>query len=151
MAEDAIPSLLTGQLLRIFHQLLQEGGDIAQRSGGPAGFGVGTGDGERGLTGMPGFGGDGIKEQGAAGDGFTMALGISQTDKQVPPVVNQGNSLGHQPTALEITSCKSGPAPLVLQFVKVIFAIAAIPIKLAERGAPCFAGPNLLPMPSGSW
>ena len=78
---------------------------------------------------LPGHGG---QQQRAAGDGFTMMLGISEADEQAPPVVDQRNSPCEQPAACEVLRREAAPAPLVFQLVERVLAIRPIAIQLTQ-------------------
>jgi len=75
---------------------------------------------------------NGIEHQGPAGDGFGMLIGVSQTHKQAPPVVNQGNDARHKAATFEVLGRKAAPAPVIFQFVEVVFGIGAVPIQLGN-------------------
>ena len=48
-----------------------------------------AGDCKGGLASVLGLPGHAMQEQRATGDGLAMFLGLGQTDKQIPPVVDQ--------------------------------------------------------------
>ena len=56
---------------------------------------------------MAGLSADRLEQQGPAGDGFTMMIGIGQTDEQIPPVEHQRDAAGHEAAALEVA--RRGP------------------------------------------
>src|ERR1700687_4426495 len=72
-----------------------------------------AGDRHGGAAGMAGLAADGLEQQGPAGDGLAMMVGIGQADEQVPPV--EHDAARHQPAALEVMGREDGPAPLVFQ------------------------------------
>jgi outer membrane protein, heavy metal efflux system len=49
---------------------------------------------------MAGLPSDRLEQQGAAGDGFAMTIGVGQADEQIPPVEHQCDAAGHQAAAL---------------------------------------------------
>jgi hypothetical protein len=55
-----------------------------------------------GTAGMAGLPADRMQQQGPAGDGLAMMIGISQPDEQIPPVEHQRDAAGHQAAALEV-------------------------------------------------
>ena len=57
-------------------------------------------------------------------------IGIGQTDKQAPPIVDQRNTAGEQPAALQVVRREAAPSPLVLQLVEGVLTIAPIAVQL---------------------
>jgi hypothetical protein len=82
---------------------------------------------------MTGLLSHGFKQQRAAGDRLGMALRDGKAHKQRAAVVDQGSVLGHHVATMGITSGKTGPTPLILQFVEGIFRIGTVPIVLGSR------------------
>src|ERR1035437_8071193 len=62
-------------------------------------------------------------EHGAAADGFTVVFFVVEAQIEVPPVVKQGDEVGHDPAWRELAGSKAVPAPLVFEFVKAVFRI----------------------------
>ena len=60
-------------------------------------------------------------------------IGIGQPPEQRPPVVDERDQAGDDPAALQVVGGEAGPAPVVLQLVEGIFAVAAIPVELSQR------------------
>jgi Mu transposase, C-terminal domain len=121
--QDRSPFLQAGQLLRIFGQAAQEGGDGRKRPGGGFSFGVRARDADRRLPCVPGAGGDRRQEQRAAGDRLAVEAGIGETDEDVPPVVKQPKQPGREPATGKIVRRVAAPTPLVLHLVENILDI----------------------------
>ena len=122
-----------GQLLRIFGQAPQEGGDGRKRPGGGFGFGVRARHADRRLPCVPRAGGDRRQEQRAAGDRLAVEAGIGETDEDVPPVVKQPKQPGREPATGKIVRRVAAPTPLVLHLVENILSLASVAIELTER------------------
>lgn len=84
------------------------------------------------LTGVSGLSGYAMEEQRPAGYCLGMLLGLGKADKQVPPVVDQGNEAAGQTAALELLGCVTIPTLLVLEFVETVFAIGPIAMQLGQ-------------------
>ena len=67
-------------------------------------------------------------EHGAAAYGFAVVLFIVEAQIKIPPVVKQGNEVGHEPAGRELARCEAVPASLVLEFVKRVFGVGAIAV-----------------------
>lgn len=67
-------------------------------------------------------------------DGLTVRVGVRQPREDVPPVGDDGDEPRHRPAALESSCREAGSAPLALELVEVVFAVAAVPVELRERG-----------------
>src|SRR5260370_16614373 len=76
---------------------------------------------------------DRLHQQWTAGDRLRSGIEISQAHEQAPPVEDQRDAASEQPATLQVMRCEATPAPLVLQFVEHILAIAAIAVQLAQR------------------
>jgi hypothetical protein len=92
MCEDAIPPLDGGQLLRTCCQTTQKLGDAGQDVGRPVGIGVSAGNAQGCLASVTKALGNAGQEH--AGDGLEMPSGLREPDKQVPPVVDEGDQAG---------------------------------------------------------
>jgi hypothetical protein len=121
-----------GQLLRSFAQFGKEGGDAGECAARPILIAMARGDRHSSAAGVSCLAADGLEQQGPAGDGFAMMIGIGQTYEQVPPIERQRDAARHQAAALEIAGGEATPAPLVLQLIEAVLAIGAIAIELAE-------------------
>jgi len=73
-----------------------------------------------------------VEHQWPTGDSFGMLVGVSQSYKQAPPVVNQGSDPRHKAATFEVPGRKTAPAPVIFQFVEVVFGIGAIPVQLGD-------------------
>jgi len=120
------------ELLRSIPQQVEKAGQYSQGGLNGMGSGMAAGDRQGGLTGVSGLPGNAMEEQGTAGDCLGMFFGLGQANKQVPPVVDQGNEAAGQAAALEISGSVAAPAPLVLEFVETIFAIGTIAVQLRQ-------------------
>src|ERR1700749_1586181 len=132
-AEYAIPSLPRLKLLRSLAQTRQEARDPSVGAAGYALLTVRAGDGQRDLPGMLGLPRDRLHQQRTAGDRLGPVIEVGETDEQAPPVEDQRNTAGEQPAPLQVVCCETTPAPLVLQFVERVLAIAPIAVQLAQR------------------
>ena len=94
VAEDAVPSIEVGQLLRSLPQPGEEAGDPQKSPAGAVMLAVRAGDGDRGLSGMLRFPADRLEQQRPAGDRLAMLVGVGQADKQVPPIGGEGDECG---------------------------------------------------------
>src|SRR5450432_843113 len=130
--EDLTPALEVGQLLRTSDQATQELGDGAKRIGGRYRAGVRAGDLDRRLSRVTHALGDGVQQQGSAGDGFSVPIRLGQTNENVPPIIEQRVETRRQTTARQIMSDEAAPSPLVLQLVKYVLTVRPIAIELAE-------------------
>src|ERR1700726_1053869 len=83
-------------------------------------------EGQRYLPGVLGLPGDRLHQQRTAGNRLGPVIGVSQTDEQAPPIEDQRDAASEQPATLQVVRREATPAPLVLQFVERILAIAAI-------------------------
>ena len=81
------------------------------------------------MTGDPG---GGLEQEGPAGDGFSVLMGIGQAHEETPPVVGQGGESRHEAAALEVAGGEATPAPVIFQFIKGIFRIGAVAVPLGE-------------------
>src|SRR5271157_2350360 len=81
---------------------------------------------------MPHPRGDGMQEQWPAGDGLHMPVRLDQPNEDAPPVVKQRDHARGEPATSKVLRDEAAPAPLVLQLVENILAIAAIAIQLAK-------------------
>jgi hypothetical protein len=75
---------------------------------------------------------NGMEQQGPGSDRFHVLIRACQSCKDVPPVVNQGDQSGDDATAFDILSHVAAPAPLILDFIKDVFAIRPLPVQLGE-------------------
>ena len=66
---------------------------------------------------------DSRQKQRPAGDRFAMQVGISQTNKDVPPIVDERVEPRRQPTARQILRREAAPATLVLHLIEDAFDI----------------------------
>ena len=57
-----------------------------------------------------------------------MFLWDSQTDKQVPPVVDERYRARHDLTGLQLLGDKTAPALLVFRLIEVVFAVGPIAV-----------------------
>jgi hypothetical protein len=57
-----------------------------------------------------------------------MVVRFGQTDEQAPPIVDQRNHPGEQPTALQIMRGEAALAPVIFQLVVATFTIRPISI-----------------------
>lgn len=69
-----------------------------------------------------------------AGSGPPRAL-IALVEKaqiEVPPVVNEGDEIGHEAAGRKLAGGEAVPSPLVLEFFKTVFHIRTVPIVLGH-------------------
>lgn len=76
VAEDAVPPLLQGELLRSFLDVAKKGSRLGKRFGGPKGFAVRRRELQGDLAGMTGLPRDGMEEERPAGDGLHVGGGL---------------------------------------------------------------------------
>ena len=89
-----------------------------------------AGNGERLLTGMAGLLANPMQKQRPGYNGFKMFIRFSKPNKQRPPVIDQCNHPRYQPARLYFFGDKATPAPLIFDFIKVVFTIGPIPVML---------------------
>src|SRR4029077_20806101 len=130
VAEDAVPSIEVGQLLRSLPQPSEEAGDAQKGAAGAGMLAMWAGDGDRGLAGMLGLSADRLEQQRPTCDRLAMLVGVGQADEQVPPIGGERDDAGHELAAFNVVGGETAPAPLVLQFVEVVLGIAAVAIEL---------------------
>jgi len=63
-----------------------------------------------------------------------MPVGLGETRKNVPPVIEQRDKTCSQAATREVVRGEAAPAPLVFQLVENIFRIAAISVQLVNAG-----------------
>ena len=63
-----------------------------------------------------------------------MRIGIRQPREDVPPVGHDRDEARHRLAALDRLRREPRPAPLVLELVEVVLAVAAVPVELRKRG-----------------
>src|SRR5215203_4675808 len=85
-------------------------------------------DSDRALTAMPDQPGDSSEQSGPAGDCLTMMLGIVETHVEVPPVVDERDQIGHQPTGAELSRGEAIPTPLVLEFIVDVLRVRSLTV-----------------------
>ena len=87
---------------------------------------------KRGTASVLGLPPDRGQQQWPAGDRLAMMVRIGKPHEQVPPVGHQCHATGHHLAALPILRREAAPAPLVLEFVEVVFAIGPVTVRLAQ-------------------
>src|SRR5215472_251036 len=132
IAEDAVPSIEVGQLLRSLPQASEEPGNAQKSAASSAVLAMRAGDDDRGSAGMLGLPADGLEQQRPAGDRLAMLIGVGQADEQVPPIGSEGDDAGHELAAFDVVGGEAAPAPLVLQFVEIVLGIAAAAVELGD-------------------
>ena len=135
LAEDSAPAFGGGQRLRGLAQVFEELGNSAKRPDRLVTAAVAGGDGQAGLAGMAGLAGDAMPQRRPAGQGLAVMVGIGQPPEPRPPVVDERDQAGDDLAALQVVGGKAGPAPVVLQLVEGIFAVAAIRADFEVEGA----------------
>src|SRR4051794_38928615 len=78
---------------------------------------------------MPDQPGDSSEQSGATRDRFTMVLGIVEPHVEVPPVVDECDQVGHQPTGGKLSRGKAIPTPLVLEFVVDVLRVRTLAVE----------------------
>ena len=132
MREDAVPALDGGQLLRTCCQITQKRGDAGQDVSRPMGIGVSAGNAQGRLAGVTKALSNAGQEQWPTGVRLKMPSGLREPDKQVPPVVDEGDQTSCKLATGEVVCREPTPAPMVLQFIEDILAIRPVAIELAE-------------------
>jgi hypothetical protein len=84
VAEDAVPAVEVGQLLRSLPQPGEEVGNAPEGAAGAVMRAMRACDGDRGSAGMLGLPSDGLEQQRPAGDRLAMLVGVGQADEQFP-------------------------------------------------------------------
>ena len=92
-----------------------------------------AGDRQSSLSAVAGLRSNAMQQQGPTGNGLEMFVGLRQSYKQGPPVINECHHAGHHLAARQILSGKAAPSPLILQFVKVVLRVGAVTIQLRQR------------------
>ena len=67
-------------------------------------------------------------EHGATADGFAVMPFVIEAQIEVPPVVKQGDEVGHESAGREFARGEAAPTPLVFEFVKAVFRIGAVAV-----------------------
>jgi hypothetical protein len=122
VTQDAIPPSHRIRLLRSLSQQCQEAGDPQVGTACLMLLAVRAAERQCHLPTMLGLPGDRLQQQWTTGDRLRPVIGVGQTDEQTPP--------GSSPV---VVSRKATPAPLVLQLVERVLAIAPIAIQVAQR------------------
>lgn len=87
------------------------------------------------LPGVACLAGDSAKEFGAGGYCLAVPLAVDKAGVEAPPVVDLGDESGGDLAAVEVLCGEPGPTPLVFEFVKGVFGIAALPVRATSAGA----------------
>lgn len=69
---------------------------------------------------------------GPRGDRLAVSGRIRQSAEHVPPVGDDGDQPRHGPAGLELVRGEAGPAPLVLELVEVVLAVAPVAVELRQ-------------------
>src|SRR5437764_13011589 len=108
----------------------EEGADAGKGAARPPVPAVRATDVKDCTSGMPGQPSDRRQQQRPAGNCLPVLVRIGEAREQVPPVEYQCQAARHNLTAILILGRKAAPSPLILQFIEVVFAIAAVTIQM---------------------
>lgn len=72
-------------------------------------------------------------QHGTCADGFTVVLFVVEAKIEVPPIVKQGDEIGHEPTGAELARGEPVPSPLVFEFVEAVFGIGAVAVVFGDH------------------
>ena len=78
---------------------------------------------------MFGKAGDSVEQGGAAGYRFAVVVSVEHSRVEVPPVVDDGDEVGHQAAGGEFLGDVAGPAPLVFEFVIDVFGVGSFAVE----------------------
>ena len=53
-------------------------------------------------------------------NGFPVMLPVIKAQVEVPPVIEEGDKIGHEPAGSQFAGGIAAPAPLIFEFVKTI-------------------------------
>src|SRR5437660_1334168 len=90
-----------------------------------------------------------MQRQRPRGNGFRVLVRDSQPHENRPPVVDQGRDARHHLAALPVVRGEACPSPLILQLVKIVFRVPAVPIMLLPPQLPR-ARAAATPLPAAS-
>src|ERR1035438_6027325 len=91
-----------------------------------------TGDLYRGLIAVPCQPSYAVQRQRSRSYGLSVLVRDSQTHIDRPPVVDERRDTRHHLASLPVVGGETGPCPLVLQLVEVVFRVPAVPVVLRD-------------------